>query len=162
MMNKIMIVVIFSMLILGTFGLQRIIAPEQQPEKLIIGGNGYNDETGNFELSVTSEWQAVDVVGDNANFQITTTLVISDSNGQIDTITSSSPVIVAGEPPTGSPAVPLEDALVPWDRLGGTYTRTVTVEATASFTKNGNNVANSETSRTDTGIVIGGGPSGPS
>ena len=73
--------------------------------------------------------QAVDVVGDNANFQITTTLVISDSNGQIDTITSSSPVIVAGEPPTGSPAVPLEDALVPWDRLGGTYTGTVTVES---------------------------------
>ena len=154
MTNKITIAVILSILILGTF-VQRTMAPEE-PEKLIIGGNGYNDETGNFELQASSEWIAVDVVGDRANFQITATLVISDASGPVDTVTGSSPVRIAGEPAPGSRAVPLEDALVAWDRLGGTYTGIVDVETTASLTKDGHNVANSETSRTDTGIVIGG------
>ena len=153
-MNKIILSVIASTLILGVFGVQQAFAPEEQPEKLTLGGAGYNNETGNFELKVTSEWKAVDVVGDRANFQITVTLVITDASGPVDTVSGSSPVNKAGDAPAGSSAVPLDDALVPWDRKGGTYTGTVTVAATASLTKNGNRVANSETSRTNTGIVI--------
>ncbi len=156
MTNKITLAVILSILILGTF-VQRTMAPDEEPQKLGLGGTGYNDETGNFELQVSSEWKAVGVVGDRANFQITATLVISDASGPVDTVTGSSPVRIAGEPAPGSRAVPLEDALVAWDRLGGTYTGIVDVETTASLTKDGHPVANSETSRTDSGIVIGGG-----
>ena len=84
MTNKITMAVILSILILGTF-VQRTMAPEEQPEKLNLSGTGYNDETGNFEIQLSSD-----------------------------------------------------------------------VETTASLTKDGHPVANSETSRTDTGIVIGG------
>ena len=148
--------VIVSILILGTLGVQQVFAPDEQPEKLILGGSGYNNDSGNFELKVTSEWKAVDVVGDRANFQITATLVITDASGPVDIVSGSSPLNKAGDAPPGSTAVPLDDVIIPWDRNGGTYTGIVDVETTASITKNGNPVANSETTRTDTDIEITG------
>jgi hypothetical protein len=129
--------------------------PEEQPEKLNLGGNGYNDQTGNFEIKASSRWGQA-TAGERANFQISATLVISDANGSVATVSGDSPVRKAGDPAPGSQDVPLEDATVAWDRNGGSYTGTVTVETTASFTKNGNAIGNSQTSRTDTGIQIGG------
>lgn len=134
--------------------------PDDQPENLNLGGTGYSDETGDFAIKVSSRWGPA-TAGENARFKIAATLVITDDTGAVDTISGESDVRKAGDPAPGSEDVPLEDAIVHWGAKDGTYQGTVTVETTAKLTKNGNPIANSETSRTDAGIVIGGGRTDP-
>ena len=153
-MNKIIIPVLASVLVLGFIGVQDVYGPEQ-PEKLNLGGNGYNDETGNFELQASSMYGIATAAG-NTTFEIVATLTITDANGLVDTISHTAPIKAAGDPEPGSKMVPLEPILIPWNQ-DGTYSGTVSVETTAHLTKNGNPVGNSEDSRTDDGIPIGGG-----
>jgi len=142
---------IASILILG-FGVQDVYAPDEQPEKLNLGGNGYNNDSGNFELQTSSMYGIATAAG-NTTFEIVATLTITDANGHVGTITHTAPIVPAETVEPGS-TVPLQDILIPWSQ-DGSYSGTVSVEVNAHLTKNGNKIGNSEASRTDSGIVIG-------
>jgi len=91
-MNKIIIPVLASVLILGTLGLsQDVFAPDEEPEKLSLGGNGYNDETGNFEIKVLVH---LPKGSDFAAFTVDTTLELFKPDGTPirPTLSSSDPV----------------------------------------------------------------------
>ena len=76
-MNKIIIPVLASILILGTLGLsQDVFAPDEEPEKLSLGGNGYNDETGNFEIEMSAQFGMIRAL-QNADFSIFVELTIA-------------------------------------------------------------------------------------
>ena len=53
-MNKIIIPVLASILILGFIGVQDVYAPDDQPENLTLGGTGYNSDSDppGFEIKV--------------------------------------------------------------------------------------------------------------
>lgn len=147
--------IIVSILILGTMSVQQVFAPDEQPEKLGLGGTGYNNDTGNFEIEMSVQFGMVKAL-QNADFSISVEL----------TITSS-------DLPGGSLSLPhdfLGEEIFPdefgrvkvhfhWDREApGSPLFEGNVDVTTEaqiLNPAGKPVANSETSRTDTGIVIG-------
>lgn len=143
---------IAAVLILGILGVQDVYGPEE-PEKLNLGGTGYDNESGNFELKASSMY-GIGTAADNTTFEIVATLKITDTSGIVDTIPHTAPIVPAGDPEPGSKMVPLEPILIPWNQ-DGSYSGTVDVETTAHLTKNGNKIGNSEDTRTDDGIPIG-------
>jgi len=70
--------VIVSILILGTFGVQQVFAPDEQPEKLTLGGAGYDDETENIEIDMSVQFGMVKAI-QNADFSISVELTITST-----------------------------------------------------------------------------------
>ena len=68
--------VIVSILILGTFGVQQVFAPDEQPQKLTIGGTGYNFETENIEIIMSVQFGMIKAL-QNADFSIFVELTIT-------------------------------------------------------------------------------------
>jgi len=68
--------VIVSILILGTLGVQQVFAPDEEPKKLTLGGAGYNDETGNFEIEMSAQFGMIRAL-QNADFSIFVELTIT-------------------------------------------------------------------------------------
>jgi len=68
--------IIVSILILGTISAQQVFAPDEEPQKLTIGGTGYNDETGNFEIEMSAQFGMIRAL-QNADFSIFMELTIA-------------------------------------------------------------------------------------
>jgi len=68
--------VIVSILILGTISVQQVFAPDEQPEKLILGGLEYNDETENFEIEMSVQFGMLRAI-QNSDFSILVELTIT-------------------------------------------------------------------------------------
>ena len=87
-MNKLLIPVLASVLILGVISSQQVFAPEEQPEKLNLGGNGWNAETQSFEITGEINRGIAKAI-EKADFTIFTTLTIADDSGNKLGLTSN-------------------------------------------------------------------------
>ena len=66
-----------SVLILGTMGVQQVFAPEE-PEKLNLGGNGYNSDENQFEIKILVH---LPKGSDYASFTVETTMELFKPDG---------------------------------------------------------------------------------
>jgi len=147
--------IIVSILILGTMSVQQVFAPDEQPQKLTIGGTGYNSETQEFEIEMSVQFGMVKAL-QNADFSISVELTITSPDLPPGGVSLTHDF-------SGDETSPDELGRVKvqfhWDRDHGSSSLfegnvDVTTEAQI-LNPAGKPVANSETSRTDTGIVIG-------
>lgn len=128
-------------------------APDDKPEKLNLGGLGYDSTTGSFVIELSAHL-GIAIAAERARFSIDATLHISDRLGNpVETVFGSAPVRRTGSAgPRGM--VPLEPVRIEWDRVGGTFSGVVDVEVTARMTKNGRPVANATATGSSAGIII--------
>jgi len=155
MMVKLAVPIIVSILILGTMSVQQVFAPDEQPQKLTIGGTGYNSETEEFEIEMSVQFGMVKAL-QNADFSISVELTITSPDLPPGGVSLTHDF-------SGDETSPDELGRVKvqfhWDRPGSGSSSLfegnvdVTTEAQI-LNPAGKPVANSETSRTDTDIVI--------
>ena len=81
--------VIASILILGTMSVQQVFAPDEQPEKLTLGGAGYNDDSSEFEIKVLVH---LPKGSDFASFTVDTTLEFFKPDSTPIRVSGSDPV----------------------------------------------------------------------
>ena len=135
---------------------QQVFAPDEQPQKLIIEGTGYNSETQKFEIEMSVQFGMVKAL-QNADFSISVELTITSSGLPGGSLSLQHDFL-------GEEIFPDEFGRVKvhfhWDRenVSGSSSFEGNVDVTTEaqiLNPAGKPVANSETSRTDIGIVIG-------
>jgi len=148
--------IIVSILILGTMSVQQVFAPDEQPQKLTIGGTRYNNDSRNFEIEMSVQFGMVKAL-QNADFSISVELTITSPDLPPGGVSLTHDF-------SGDETSPDELGRVKvhfhWDReapgSSSLFEGNVDVTTEAQILNPaGKPVANSETSRTDTGIVIG-------
>ncbi len=109
-------------------------ATTDEPQKIDIGGAGYNASTQNFEIQLSANF-GIATAGKRACFVVVSTVLIFDPAGtQVASVTGVAPVERAGGS-RGSDLVPLVDQLIFWDRNCGAVTGPVTLEISSQLQK---------------------------
>ena len=130
-MKKILIPVLASILILGFIGVQDVYGPDEQPEKLSLGGNGYNSDTNQFEVKILVH---LPKGSDHRAFSVDTTMELFKPDGTpIRAILSSDPVPAGVKEGGNNSSVHKLTAKIPFTPDADLVGEKVRVKTTASL-----------------------------
>jgi len=156
--------VIASILILGTLGLSQDVfaPPSEKAEKIRVDDVTWDDSSQEFIVQLSAKFGLAQA-GENANFEVCTTLSISDASG--NSVGTAGPACtplqkLEGATKDSDGFIALEPTRVGWDRNGGTFTGSASVSATTELkSPSGGTVGGStgESTSTPTNLEIGDG-----
>ena len=139
-------------------------APDEQPEKLGLGGTGVQWDASQQAFVVHYEAQfGIAKAGSQGVFTINTRLEIRDVTGDIVGLRECAFAIFgegADPAPPGGALVPLEAHIQPWDRNGGTVSGEVYVTLTAQLLNPSGRNVGSAIIQTGISVIVGPPPIG--
>jgi hypothetical protein len=116
-----------------------------KPEKIVLTGTKYSDNQFTVELEASF---GIATAGANASFQISTTLVVADANGnELARLQGNSAVQKQRDDGSPGGVVALVPQVIPW--TGRTYTGEARVSTSSELQTNGSTVGNSQAERSD-------------